>query len=101
MRNGTTWTPQAYLKAPKPKSLDSFGISVAISNDTVVVGAFGEDSDDVPEDEDNWGAPASCRNGTAWNQQTHLTATNPHILDEFWSIGGDFSDTVVVGAYGQ
>ena len=38
VRNGTTWTQQAYLKAPKPKSLDSFGISVAISADTVVVG---------------------------------------------------------------
>src|SRR4029079_17096179 len=55
VRNGTTWTQQAYLKAPKPKALDQFDISVAISDDTVVVGAFGEDSDDVPEDEDNSG----------------------------------------------
>ena len=64
VRNGTTWTQQAYLKAPKPKSLDSFGISVAISNDTVVVGAFGEDSDEVPEDEDNsGGAYVLCATG--------------------------------------
>jgi hypothetical protein len=102
VRNGTTWTQQAYLKAPKPKSLDSFGISVAISADTVVIGAFGEDSDDVPEDEDNsGGAYVFVRNGSAWTQQAHLTATNPHILDNFGVSVAISGDTVVVGAYGQ
>ena len=102
VRNGTTWTQQAYLKAPKPKANDSFGISVAISGDTVVVGAFGEDSDDVPEDEDNsGGAYVFVRNGTAWTQQAHLTATNPHILDNFGVSVAISGDTVVVGAYGQ
>jgi hypothetical protein len=102
VRNGTTWTQQAYLKAPKPKTLDQFGISVAISDDTVVVGAFGEDSDDVPEDEDNsGGAYVFVRNGTAWTQQAHLTATDPHILDGFGVSVGISGDTVVVGAYGE
>ena len=102
VRNGTTWTQQAYLKAPKPKALDQFGISVAISDDTVVVGAFGEDSDDVPEDEDNsGGAYVFVRNGTVWTQQAHLTATNPHILDGFGVSVGISGDTVVVGAYGE
>ena len=101
VRNGTTWTQQAYLKAPKPKSLDSFGISVAISNDTVVVGAFGEDSDEVPEDEDNsGGAYVFVRNGSAWTQQAHLTASNPHLLDNFGVSVAISGDTVVVGAYG-
>jgi hypothetical protein len=102
VRNGTTWTQQAYLKAPKPKSLDSFGISVAISGNTVVVGAFGEDSDDVLEDEDNsGGAYVFVRTGSAWTQQGHLTATNPHILDNFGVSVAISGDTVVVGAYGQ
>ena len=102
VRNGTTWTQQAYLKAPKPKSLDSFGISVAISNDTVVVGAFGEDSDEVPEDEDNsGGAYVFVRNGSAWTQQAHLTATDPHILDNFGVSVAISGDTVVIGAYGE
>jgi FG-GAP repeat len=102
VRNGSTWTQQAYLKAPKPKSLDSFGISVAISGDTIVVGAFGEDSDDVPEDEDNsGGAYVFVRNGTAWTQQAHLTATNPHILDNFGVSVAISGDTLVVGAYGE
>ncbi|HBH78645.1 MAG TPA: hypothetical protein DDY39_02355, partial [Nitrospira sp.] len=34
----------AYLKASNPDDLDTFGTSVAISGNTIVVGAQGEDS---------------------------------------------------------
>src|SRR4030095_14619064 len=44
VRNGTNWTQQAYLKAHQVNAQDYFGISVAVSGDTVVVGAFLEDS---------------------------------------------------------
>ena len=44
MRNGATWTQQAYLKASNTDASDAFGISVAISGDTLVVAAYGEDS---------------------------------------------------------
>jgi hypothetical protein len=44
VRNGATWTPQTYLKASNTGSEDRFGRSVAISGDTVVVGAASEDS---------------------------------------------------------
>ena len=44
MRSGTTWSQQAYLKASNTDADDQFGVSVAVSGDTVVVGAFGEDS---------------------------------------------------------
>jgi len=43
-RNGTTWTQQAYLKASNTGGGDFFGSSVAVSGNTVVVGAPGEDS---------------------------------------------------------
>ena len=39
MRDGTTWTQQAYLKASNTDAFDIFGRSVAVSGDTVVVGA--------------------------------------------------------------
>ena len=39
VRNGTTWTQQAYLKASNTGAGDQFGWSVAVSGDTVVVGA--------------------------------------------------------------
>src|SRR4030095_4110165 len=38
-RSGTTWSQQAYLKASNTGGSDQFGDAVAISGDTVVVGA--------------------------------------------------------------
>ncbi|WP_345319406.1 FG-GAP repeat protein [Candidatus Villigracilis proximus] len=43
-RSGTTWSQQAYLKASNTGSSDNFGWLVAISGDTLVVGAHLEDS---------------------------------------------------------
>jgi hypothetical protein len=42
-RSGTTWTKQAYLKADNAGTSDRFGTSVALSGDTVAVGAILED----------------------------------------------------------
>ena len=44
VRNGTVWSQQAYLKASNTGSDDIFGGRVAVSGNTVVVGASGEDS---------------------------------------------------------
>ena len=44
VRSGTNWTQQAYLKASNADAGDSFGSSVAVSGDTVVVGARTEAS---------------------------------------------------------
>ena len=44
IRTGTAWTQQAYLKASNTGAEDHFGSSVAVSGDTVVVGALLEDS---------------------------------------------------------
>src|SRR5436190_17982295 len=44
VRNGSTWVQQAYLKASNTRLLSAFGSSVAISGDTIVVGAYGEDN---------------------------------------------------------
>ncbi|HEX4422775.1 MAG TPA: FG-GAP repeat protein, partial [Kofleriaceae bacterium] len=44
VRTDTTWTQQAYLKASNTGSSDQFGISVALSEDTLAVGAWGESS---------------------------------------------------------
>src|SRR5258706_878753 len=41
VRNGTNWSQQAYLKASNTGASDYFGWSVALSDDTVVVGASG------------------------------------------------------------
>ena len=44
VRTGGVWSQQAYLKASNTGALDSFGWSVGVSGDVVVVGAPDEDS---------------------------------------------------------
>jgi hypothetical protein len=44
VRNGTSWSQQAYLKASNTDAYDVFGWSVALSGDTALVGAQGEAS---------------------------------------------------------
>jgi SAM-dependent methyltransferase len=39
VRNGTSWSQQAYLKASNTQAFDKFGYDVAVSGDTIVVGA--------------------------------------------------------------
>jgi hypothetical protein len=105
-RVGTTWTQQAYLKASNVESLDIFGISVAISGETVVVGARDEDSSatGVNGDQGDDGASASgaayvfVRSGTTWTQQAYLKASNTGAGDFFGNSICISADTVVVGA---
>src|SRR5690606_29875211 len=61
VRDGTTWTQQAYLKASNTGADDYFGYSVSISGDTIVVGAVQEASNatGVNGDQNNNGASGS------------------------------------------
>ncbi|MEY3284431.1 MAG: hypothetical protein RIR86_2444, partial [Acidobacteriota bacterium] len=47
VRTEGTWSQQAYLKASNGVSDDRFGASVAISGETIVVGAYREDSNAI------------------------------------------------------
>ena len=83
VRNGTTWTQQAYLKASNTDANDEFGCSVAISGNTVVVGARGEAgaATGVNGDQSDNSAPDAgatyvfVRNGTIWTRQAYLKAS--------------------------
>ena len=109
VRSGATWTQQAYLKASNTDAVDDFGYSVAVSGDTVVVGAFGEASnatgingDQSDNSADDAGAAyVFVRNGATWTQQAYLKASNTDADDFFgWSVAVS-GDTVVVGAFGE
>jgi hypothetical protein len=108
-RNGTVWNQQAYLKASNTDSLDHFGMSVAISGDTLVVGAEFEESNATGvngDQSDNSAGIAGAayvftRNGTVWNQQAYLKASNTDSLDHFGLSVAISDDTVVVGAVGE
>ncbi len=116
VRDGTNWVQQAYLKAsntggqaPGESYGDAFGESVAVSGDTIVIGAGGEDSNatGVNGNQGNNTAAGSgaayvfVRNGTNWTQQAYLKASNTGTGDEFgWAVTIS-GDTVVVGANGE
>lgn len=102
---GTNWLQQAYLKASNPGTQDFFGSSVAISGDTIVVGAYGEASNATGvngNQADNslpfaGAAYVFVRSGTNWTQQAYLKASNTG-QDQFgWSVAIS-SNTIVVGA---
>jgi hypothetical protein len=101
-RSGGTWTQQAFLKASNADANDEFGSSVAISGDTIVVGARLEDS--TATGSPNEGAPESgaayvfTRSGGTWTQQAFLKASNAEEEDRFGSSVAIAGDTIVVGA---
>ena len=110
VRSGTTWSHQAYLKAPNAEASDFFGASVAISGDTLVVGASGEDSNQtsitngstVTDNNSASSAGAAyvfVRSGGIWSHQAYLKAPNAEAGDLFGDSVGISGDTIVVGAY--
>ena len=105
-RSGTAWSQEAYLKASNTDSLDNFGSLLAISGDTAVVGAAGEDSfatgvngNQNSESGSRSGAAyVFARAGTDWSQEAYLKASNTGLADEFGFAVGVAGDLVVVGA---
>jgi hypothetical protein len=92
-RSGTTWTQEAYLKANNSEAGDFFGRSVAISGDTVLVGADGEAG--------TQGAVyAFTRSGTTWSQQAYLKASNATGGHNFGASVGLYGNTAAIGADG-
>lgn len=111
-RNGNSWNQQAYLKASNtpsnPGVQDNFGAAVAISGDTVVVGAPREDSgsdgvNSIPDEtaSDAGAAYVFVRSGTTWSQQAYLKASNSGSLDFFGKVVAVSGDIIVVGAEGE
>ncbi|HWN71655.1 MAG TPA: FG-GAP repeat protein, partial [Haliangium sp.] len=105
-RTGATWEQQAYLKASNPGEYDVFGTSVALSGDTLAVGATGEssaaqgvDGDQADDAAENSGAVYVFRRaGTDWQQQVYLKASNTGAHDAFGASLALSGDTLVVGA---
>ena len=106
VRSGTTWSQQAYLKASNTQAGDEFGWSVAISGDTIVVGARNESSNATGvngNQADNTAINSGAayvfvRSGTTWTQQAYLKASNTEGGDVFGAALALFGDTLVVGA---
>jgi uncharacterized repeat protein (TIGR01451 family) len=95
VRSGTTWTEQQKLTASDGAPGDGFGVSVSVSGDTVVVGAY---CDDTPGGTDAGSAYVFVRSGTNWTEQQKLTASDGAPGDGFGVSVSVSGDAVVVGA---
>src|SRR5262249_49721649 len=81
-RGGDAWVPSAKLVGADTTAGDGFGVSVALSADTLVIGALEHAGQDAP------GAGAAyvfTRANGEWTQQAKLTAPNGAAHDHFGS----------------
>ena len=95
-RDGTTWSQQAKITASDRTAGDRFGL-VSVSGDHVIVGVQGDN------DNGDWSGSAYIfkRNGTSWNEQAKLMASDGAADDRF---GGSVSisyDHAIAGAQGD
>ncbi|MBU6482923.1 MAG: FG-GAP repeat protein, partial [Nitrospirae bacterium] len=97
---------EAYLKASNTDANDDFGYDVALSGDTLVVGARQESSSasGVNGNQADNGAPSAgavyvfTRTAGVWTQQAYLKASNTDAGDGFGYSVALAGDTLVVGA---
>ncbi|MDJ0523533.1 MAG: integrin [Planctomycetota bacterium] len=104
---GGVWTQQAYLKASNTEAQDRFGTQVAVSDDSIVVGAAREGSASTGVNGvqgDNTAAESGAayvftRTGDTWSQQAYLKASNADAGDEFGHAVAIDGDTIAIGAF--
>jgi hypothetical protein len=100
------WVQEAYLKALNNRPVFNFGASLALSGDTLIVGAPGESGrskgvNGDPEDQDLTSSGAVYvfqRSGSLWTQTAYIKASTPHVGDRFGSTLALSGDTLAVGA---
>jgi hypothetical protein len=100
---GASWQQEAYLKASNTDAGDNFGFSLALSGDTLVVGARFEDSAVADNQDDNTAMDSGAvyvfrRFDTVWQQEAYLKASNTGAGDNFGNSVAISGDTLVVGA---
>jgi len=106
VRNGTTWSQQAYIKASNTGATDYFGGNVVISGDTLVVTAHSEESNATgvngDQNDNSFNSSGAVyvftRSGTQWSQQAYLKASNTDDGDQFGHGVAISGNTVAVSA---
>ena len=94
VRSGIVWIQQPKLEAGDAAAGDLFGHSVAISGETIVVGA---PADSAPV-MNQGSAYVFARSGMVWSQQPKLLAGDAAIEDQFGTSVAISGETIVVGA---
>jgi hypothetical protein len=94
-RNGATWTEQQKLIAADGAASDLFGLNVAISSNSIIVGA---ESANVGTGIDQGAAYVFTRSGTVWTQQAKLIASDGDSNRRFGTSVAIENDTAIVGS---
>ncbi len=105
------WYQDAYLKASNSDAIDHLGCSVAVSGDTIVVGAYYEESNQTTITNTDGSASADNafdgfgaayvfqKDGSGnWRQDAYLKASNSNTGDSFGDNVAISGSTIVVGA---
>ena len=95
VRSAVSWSEQQKLLASDGAASDQLGDSVSVSGDTVVVGAY---DDDTPGGTDAGSAYVFVRSGAAWSEGQKLVASDGRRGDLFGIAVSISGDTLAVGA---
>ena len=94
IRNGTTWTLEATLRAADASGNARFGDAVAISGDTIAIGALGYS-------QSRGAVYVFVRDGSSWSQQQRLTLPNGNASDRLGLSVAVDGDVLIAGAPGR
>lgn len=95
VRDGNgAWNQEAKLTASDGAAWDFFGWPVSISEDTAIVGAYGDDDNGV----NSGSAYIFVRDGMTWTQQAKLTASDAATNDQFGISVAISGGKAIVGA---
>ncbi|HKS38875.1 MAG TPA: Ig-like domain-containing protein [Verrucomicrobiae bacterium] len=97
VHDGSSWVEQGKLVASDAARSAQFGNAVALSGDTLVVGAHSDGANGVSAG----AAYVFVRSGTTWIQQARLVASDPGSNEQFGCAVAIEGDTVAVGALGD
>ncbi|KAA3664513.1 MAG: hypothetical protein DWQ04_05355 [Chloroflexi bacterium] len=96
-RSGGVWSEQAILRASDAQERDWFGGAVAVSGDTAVIGATGEDGGAGDPNYDSGTAYVFTRRGDVWSEQAILRASDAQVDDGFGRVVAVDGDTAIIG----
>lgn len=94
--NGVSWIEEQQLTASDARDGDVFGDVVSVSGDRVLVGAEGVD---CPAGDSCGVAYVFRFNGTEWEEEQKLTASDSNVNDRFGRSVALGDDVAIVGAY--
>ena len=93
--DGSGWAQEQKLTASDGQSFDDYGFAVAVSGDTIVVGA---PRDDTAAGDRAGSAYVYRFDGKSWNEEDHLFAMDAGGDDRFGHSVSIDDDTILVGA---